>query len=324
MNFFDLHCDTAGECAKQGLSLADNELQINLRKGECLDKWAQCFAIWVPDEYRGEEAEHYFDRAAAHFKNQIAENSGKIKLCKEKSDFDEAIRQGACTAFLTLEGGSAACGNGRLEKLKQDGVKLITLTWNAENEIAGGCQGAADQGFTPRGKALVKEMERLNIIADVSHINRTSFFELMAMETSVPVVASHSDCAAVLEKTMEESIDKTFSLRRSLTDEQIRLLIERGGLIGLNFCDSFLGDPGDDGFEAVYRHMAHILELGGEHVLAVGSDFDGCNMNSELDSLEKMPSLRTFLEDKGLDKDLLDRIFYENAREIFLNVLQKG
>lgn len=324
MNFFDLHCDTAGECAKQGVPLAENGMQLNLCKGETLDKWAQCFAIWVPDEYRGEGAEHYFDNALAYFQNQLRENSETIKLCKDKSDFAAATTQGACAAFLTLEGGSAACGKGRLEKLKQDGVKLITLTWNADNEIAGGCQSGTECGFTPFGKSFVRELERLNIIADVSHINRPSFFELMGMETDVPVVASHSDCDAVLAKTRKEGLDTFFSRRRALTDEQIRLLIERGGLIGINFCNGFLGDPGDDGFEAVYRHMVHILESGGEKVLAIGSDFDGCQMNAELDSPDKMPNLYEYLLGRGLEKGLLERIFFGNAREFFLNVLQNG
>ena len=120
-------------------------------------------------------------------------------------------------------------------------------------------------------------MRDLGIVADVSHLNRAGFYD--AVSSGARVIASHSNSESVLLKTRKDSDDEFFSCRRSLNDEQIKLLIECDGLIGINFCKSFLGDEGDDGFEAVYRHMSHILSLGGEDVLAIGSDFDGCEIN---------------------------------------------
>ena len=163
-------------------------------------------------------------------------------------------------------------------------------------------------------------MERLNIVADVSHLNTAGFYD--AVSSGARVIASHSNSKSVLEKTRKDSEDKFFSCRRNLDDNQIKVLVEHGGLIGLNFCKSFLGDEGDDGFEAVYRHMAHILDLGGENVLAIGSDFDGCEISPELDSVDKIPNLYSFLSEKGVDKPLLEKIFFENAENFFKTVLQ--
>lgn len=320
MNLFDLHCDTAGECFNKKLSLYDGDMHINLCKGENLDKWAQFFAIWIPDELRGAAAKEYFEKVLLNFQNEIKMNSDKIKLCQGISDFKECLTNKKCASFLACEGASPFAENGGIYLAKEMGVKLITLTWNAENEIGYGCQSGNDSGLKNTGKALLKDMERLNIVADVSHLNRAGFFD--AVSSGAKVIASHSNSKNVLLKTRRDSEDKFFACRRNLDDEQIRLLIECRGLIGINFCRSFLGDIGDDGFEAVYRHIAHILDLGGENVLAIGSDFDGCEIADELSGVDKICDLYRWLQVKGLPETMLQKIFFENAENFFEIVLQ--
>ena len=320
MRLFDLHCDTAGECFNKKIALYDGDMHISICKGETLDKWTQFFAIWIPDELRGNEAREYFEKVLLNFKNEVDINNGKIKMYQGFSDSNDEKSDAICTALIACEGASPFAYTGGIYRAKELGVKLITLTWNAENEVGYGCQSGSDCGLKPLGKALLKDMEKLKIVADVSHLNRAGFYD--AVSSGARVIASHSDCENVLLKTRAESDDKFFSCRRSLDDEQIRLLIESKGLIGINFCRSFLGDRGDDGFEAVYRHMAHILDLGGENILAIGSDFDGCEISSELDSVDKIPNLYSFLSEKGVDKPLLEKIFFENAENFFKTVLQ--
>lgn len=320
MNLFDLHCDTAGECFNKKLSLYDGDLHINICKGESLDEWVQLFAIWIPDELRGKDAEIYFEKVLLNFKNEISMNTDKIKLCQGVSDFEECKTSKKTAAFLTCEGASPFAGNDGIYRAKELGVKLITLTWNGENEIGYGCQSGCDSGLKSEGKALLRDMEKLNVVADVSHLNRAGFFD--AVSSGARVIASHSNSKTVLVKTRSESDDKLFSCRRNLDDEQIKLLIECNGLIGINFCRSFLGDTGDDGFEAVYRHMSHILALGGENVLAIGSDFDGCEISPELSGVDKISGLYTYLSEKGLKSGLLDKIFFKNAENFFKIVLQ--
>ena len=88
MKLFDLHCDTAGECFKQKIPLKSNNLHIDLCKGESLDEWMQVFAIWIPDELRGEAALEYFRAVYENFNKEIRLNADKIKLCQGFSDID--------------------------------------------------------------------------------------------------------------------------------------------------------------------------------------------------------------------------------------------
>lgn len=315
-----MHCDTAGECYNKKIPLAENELHISLCKGETLDKWCQVFAVWIPDEFRGKNACEYFANVLENHKKEIIKNNGKIQLCQQFSDIVDAVNNGKCAAITAVEGGSPFAENDAIFVAKEQGVKLITLTWNAENELGYGCQSGSDSGLKERGKVLLRNMRELGIVADVSHLNRAGFYD--AVSSGARVIASHSNSESVLLETRKDSEDKSFSCRRSLNDEQIKLLIETDSLIGINFCKSFLGDEGDDGFEAVYRHMSHILELGGENILAIGSDFDGCEINPELAGIDKITDLFGFLRQKGLDLPLLHKIFYDNAFNFFKNVLQ--
>ncbi|MBR3817618.1 MAG: membrane dipeptidase [Clostridia bacterium] len=321
MRLFDLHCDTAGECYNKKIPLAENDLHISLCKGKALDEWCQVFAIWILDELRGKKAYDYFVKVLENHKNEINKNADKIKLCQQFSDIDEAVKNGKCAALTAVEGGSPFAEKDVVFIAKEHGVKLITLTWNGENELGYGCQSGVDSGLKECGKTLLRSMCDMNIVADVSHLNRAGFYD--AVSSGARVIASHSNCEKVLLKTRKDSEDKFFSCRRSLNDEQIKILIECGGLIGINFCKSFLGDNGDDGFEAVYRHMAHILDLGGENVLAIGSDFDGCDINPELSGIDKIENLNRFLADKGMDSVLLDKIFFSNSQKFFKNILQE-
>ncbi len=321
MKLFDLHCDTAGECLKQKIPLHSNNFHIDLCKGKNLDKWTQIFAIWIPDELRGEQALEYFRSVYDNFIAEIRLNSDKIKLCQALSDLEAGDNGQICTALIACEGASPFAFDGGIELAKSYSVKVITLTWNAENELGFGCQSGNEEGLKPLGKQLLSDMARHGIVADVSHLNRRGFYD--AIESDAAVIASHSNCVSVLEEIRAESEDKFFSCRRCLDDEQVKILAQRGGLIGINFCNSFLGDKGDDGFEAAYRHICRMLELGAENSIAIGSDYDGCEINPELCGIDKMPSFEAFLLGKGLGKDVTDKIFFKNSYNFFKNILQK-
>ena len=131
---------------------------------------------------------------------------------------------------------------------------------------------------------------------DLSHLNDKSFFEVI--DRAEKPIASHSNCRSVCD------------ISRNLSDEQIKLICEKGGVIGLNFYPLFLGG---NVFEKIYENIAHLLYLGYENIIAVGSDFDGAVMASELCDITKIFDLYVFLEQKGLDNSLLDKIFYKNA-----------
>lgn len=321
MKLFDLHCDTAGVCFDRKTGLNDEILHLNLCKGDYLDKWAQLFAIWIKDEFRGKNAEIYFENALKNLSEETGRNSQKVKLCMDFDDITLAVNNKKCAAVLACEGGSAFSNPDRIIHAKDCGVKLITLTWDGENELGFGAQSGSENGLKPMGKSVLREMERQRIVADVSHLNRAGFYD--AISSGANVIASHSNCKTVLERVMTDGEKKAFACRRSLDDDQIKLLSECGSLIGINFCWYYLGDRGDDGFDAVWRQIEHLLNMGCENLIALGSDFDGCEMNPELAGVDKMTDLYLFLQQKGLGNRLIDKIFYDNAFNFFKKVLQK-
>jgi len=305
MRFFDLHCDTITKCCGEKMELYDNEMSISICKGKYLDKWCQLFAIWMPDDLRGQDAIDYFDENYNYFCSQIEKNSSYIKQCRTSVDLNECIEGNKNAAILAVEGGSAAAGSlERLDYLGSLGVKVITLTWNGSNEIGHGSRSGCDDGLTHFGKAFIRHMEEKKIIVDVSHLNENGFFDV-AKTIDAPFIASHSDCDAVR------------SCPRNLSDEQLKLLIERNGLCGINFCDYFLSEDDNNGLEAVCRHVSHILDIGGENILSLGSDFDGCNINPEMDSIDKMPAMYDYLLGRGFGKKTVDALFFDNAYRFF-------
>lgn len=311
MNFFDLHCDTIGECANKNLPLRENELHISLEKGVYLDNWVQVFAIWMPDEKRGKEAADYFDRVYGYYLEQLSKNEDIILSCFTSNDIMKAENEKKTASILAVEGGSVLCGDiDRIELLKKQGVKILTLTWNGENELGSGCMAKEDKGLTAFGKNAVKELCNVGIVPDVSHLSEKGFYDT-AQEVDFPFIASHSDCG------------KVYGHRRNLTNEQIDEIIRRKGLIGVNFYKNFLSDNPKRGFDGVLRHLYHILERGGENVAAMGSDFDGCEIADELAGIEKIPNLWDYLNKNGIPEDTLNSCFYGNARNFFFNVLHR-
>ncbi len=319
MRFLDLHCDTVTECRGKGYALLENPMHLDVRRASCFDAWVQVFAIWIPDTLRGLDAWDYFERSYAFYLEQT--DACGLSHCTTYEEIDGAVSGRAFASVLAVEGGAVLGGRlERTDELYRRGVRIVTLTWNGENELGFGCQSGGGR-LKPFGKSVLRRMDDLGMIADVSHLDRIGFYDVLE-QTARPVLASHSTSEAVLRRTRTDSADKTFSMRRALTDDQIRALAAHGGLIGLNFCGSFLGDAGDDGAEAAMRHASHIIELGGEDVLAVGSDFDGCTMHAELSGIEKMPALyETFLQN-GFGRALCEKIFFENGLHFFKNMLQ--
>ncbi len=286
MKFFDLHSDTITECFKQNKSLRENDLDISLEKGEYLEEWTQVFAIWMPDEIRGKEAEEYYKKVFSRYKKEL-ENVKAVK------------------PILAVEGASALNGKiENIENLYRDGVKIVTLTWNKDNELGSGCFSEIDRGLSLFGKEAVKEMVKRKIIPDVSHLSEKSFYDLCEV-TDFPFIASHSDAYAINPHV------------RNLKDEQIKIIIGRKGLIGLNFYNKFLGEG--DSVQMLIKHAEHILNLGGENVLALGSDFDGCTINEEIKGVDKIGSLYSAFSSHFGAKNA-DKIFYENANMYLLNL----
>ncbi len=302
MRFFDLHCDTITELHREKGSLAKNSGHISLDRANFLTEYVQDFAIFIPDEYRGKDAVGYFDSVYTYYKNEMSKNAISEYADRKDTKFK---------SVLSVEGGAGMGGTiDGLHHLADCGVRLITLTWNGRNELASGCFDEEDIGLTSFGREAVKEMEKLKIAADVSHLSVKGFYDLADIAEK-PFLASHS-CIDI--------VDNYKAKHRNLTKDQVKIISEHGGVIGINLWQKLLGNE-DNSFDAVLRHMSEIIEAGGEDVVAMGTDFDGCDINPDLAGIEKIPALYDFLGSHGFDEKLLDKIFFGNADRFFSNLL---
>lgn len=312
---FDLHCDTLtafmdSAPQRSADTLNDPRHQFALCKIPHGVRWAQCCAIFVPDQLHGAEAADYYTLHRDSFHRQIAALEALTAPCRTVDGIEQAWTAGKTAALLTVENASALTGEiSRIEQLRRDGVVMMTLTWNGANELGSG--HSTDGGLTAFGKAAVREMERQGILVDVSHLNDRGFFDLLDTAQK-PFVASHSNARAVCPH------------RRNLTDEQIREMVDRACLIGLNYYNAFLcSEEREATLEDLWRHVEHFLELGAQDCLALGSDFDGADLPPCLDSPEKIAGLESFFLQKGLSPALTENILGGNALR-FLEKNQKN
>lgn len=305
MPIIDLHCDTATLCYEKGWEMSNNpHTHLSLHRMASMGGWCQAFAIYIPDHLRGEQAVDFYNRAYAFYRQQLQKYSHLVMPVSSFDDIDIAARQGKVAAMLTVEGGCVLCGDpDRVNLLAEQGVKMLTLTWNAANEIAGG--QAEDIGLTDAGRRVIPRMEEQGMIVDVSHLGDTGFWQLMEIARR-PVVASHSNSRTICPHP------------RNLTDDQFKAIVKIRGLVGLNFYEHFLAQPANDlCFDHLLAHIRHFLSLGGEDVIALGSDFDGAEVPAFIDRDTKLASFAQSMIKSGLSKGIVEKILWKNAYDFF-------
>jgi len=180
------------------------------------------------------------------------------------------------------------------------GVRMAALVWNNENRIGFPAKGGSSEGLTPYGLEVVREMQRLGMAVDTSHLNEAGFYDLFN-KTDKPPMASHSCCTALR------------SHFRNLTDDQLRLMIRNGSYVGVNFYPHFLTDTGRADLNDVANHIDHICQLGGAGIVGFGSDFDGIECTPQgLEHPGHIPALLDVLRARGYDEKTLRGIAGEN------------
>jgi len=204
----------------------------------------------------------------------------------------------APTGIISCEGGEMLEGSVErfYEFMEKARLRMIALTWNFENEIGYPAVGGERKGLKPFGFALLRAMDEAGVRADVSHLNEAGFWNLME-RAELPPIASHSDCRWLCD------------VPRNLTREQVKAIIERNGYIGINFYSSFLRADGRATLEDAVRHIDAICEMGGEHVLGFGSDFDGIEAWPDgLGDPTGFPLLLDALRGRGYSEETLANI----------------
>lgn len=239
------------------------------------------------------------------------ENAEWIELAGDMKSIRRARRAGRIAMVLSIENGIAVEKDlGLLRSFHRLGVRMMSLTWNYRNRLGDGVVGspARRRGLTSLGRETLREMERLGMIVDVSHLSERTFWDVMEA-TNAPVVATHSNAHKICKHP------------RNLTDGQIRAISESGGFVGLNFCPDFLYLGGEASMRDVIRHARHIAEVGGTKVLVVGSDFDGIYSTPKgLEHIGKIGKLAGALRRAGFSDAEVEAIANKNFLRVFRKV----
>lgn len=311
--FADLHCDTLTRACDEGVKLRENNLHLDLIRRKSAGGGIQNFAIFLDAGKLHKREEDLFEKGKKYlefYEKELLENADIAMPARNRKDIEECLKTGKTACILTLEEGAICKGNfDNLRFFYERGVRMMTLTWNYDNELAASCTTKEDCGLTKKGKEFVEEMERLGIIVDVSHLSDKGIYEIADM-TRKPFVASHSNARAICPH------------RRNLTDEMIRLIAKKDGVIGLNFYENFLcADYRKmDAIEqrkVLAAHVKHILNVGGEDCIAIGSDFDGIDTNPLLPEVTVILKIRDWLHTEGISERVLDKMYLGNVTRLY-------
>ena len=173
MRIFDLHCDTITAVRMESASLRENDFHIDLMKLKKADALAQCFAIFTHQEWCKQHGVSPYDcyrEMRDLFYREMQENADMIAPAFSSSDVLENDRKGLMSGILTMEAGEPLEGKPeRVAEFKKDGVRMITLTWNFENEI--GYPNLTQGHLKPAGREIVDAMNALGVLVDVSHLS---------------------------------------------------------------------------------------------------------------------------------------------------------
>ena len=313
---FDLHCDTAlvllGQSLNEAGSLGKNQLHIDLERAAGLEGYCQCFACFTTPMMQQEQGVSpivVFERELATIQREVDRNKRLISFAYSMAEVERNREKGKMSAILTIEGPAGFDFDPELlENLYQIGFRVTTLGWNEQNVLTG--SNVTGGGLTEKGRAYVREAQRLGMLVDVSHISDEGFWDIIDC-TQAPIVATHSNSRRVWDHS------------RNLTDEMFRAICRTGGVVGINQFEEFLGEHST--LDTVCDHIFHFLELdpSGKHI-ALGGDLDGCDRLSRgFEGIQSYPALAERLLERGLGEEIIRNIFWNNAVNVF-RVVEKN
>ena len=310
----DLHADTAKLMDKLGYDLAMRHdpmpRRINvfghvdmprLREGGVA---GQFFSFWTtPYPERG-CARSVADQLDA-LDDAIARHPGELAWTRSGAEVRAAKAAGRIAALGGIEGGQALEGQlGAIEPFARRGVRYLGLLHFSANAIGRPAHGRGSdpaEGLTGFGRDAIRECERCGVIVDLAHINRRGFFDALEVGSQPPMV-SHTGVLGVHRHW------------RNIDDEQLRAVADRGGCVGVIFARRYLGSASID---AVVDHLLHIVDVAGDDLPALGSDFDGFVVPPEgLEDVAALPNLTVALSRRGVAPRVLEKILGGNVLRV--------
>ena len=314
------------------------------------------FSIWIPSKVTGPEAvKRALDQIDA-VREQVRRHPADLILATTAAEVREARKQGKIAALMGVEGGHMIANDlGVLRTYAALGVRYMTLTHSGNNDWAdSSTDKPVHNGLTDFGKDVVREMNRLGVVVDVSHVADKTFYDVLAL-SQAPVFASHSSCRAICDHP------------RNMSDEMMKALAAKNGVIQINYHTGFLSQEfrdagrahpeigkqiseelqkrcGDNegcqilegerltremvaqgkfprvGWEKIVEHMDHAVKVAGADHVGLGSDFDGANMPYGMEDASKLPLLTEALLRKGYSEADIRKILGENTLRVMTEV----
>lgn len=316
----DIWTDVTLKRSKDKKDIIRNMHLDRFRKGNMI---GGIFVIWVDPPYDKNPQARTLE-IIEHMSTEIMENQDIIKIVKNTKDFDQALSQEKLAVIIGMEGLSGIGDRINLiNALYLFGVRHMSLTWNEENLLATGARGNPDRGLTQKGIEAVKLMEKLGVIIDLSHANDKTFWDIYENTEGI-IIASHSNARALC------------NVARNLSDEQIKAIAEREGLVGLNSFNEFIHlDRDKQDIHHLVNHLDHMVEVAGIDHVGFGFDFfhylktdtidsfvEDVNIGTKgFETIEKIPDLINILETRGYTKEDIEKISYKNYYRIIREVL---
>lgn len=356
----DTHDDTTQRMLDPTFDLAerhsDGSIDIPRMKEGGLD--GIFFSIWMPSKVTGPEAvKRAMDQIDA-VREQVRRYPNDLVLATTAEEVRAAKKQGKIAALMGVEGGHMIASDlGVLRSYAALGVRYMTLTHSGNDEWAdSSTDKPVHNGLTDFGKDVVREMNRLGVIVDISHVSDKTFYDALAV-SKAPMFASHSSCRAICDAP------------RNMTDQMIKDLAAKGGVIQINYHVGFLSqefrdaekkDPAiNEGISAelkkrcpdesnegcqliqgdkitreyvaagklpkvdytkIIEHIDHAVKLVGADHVALGSDFDGANMPYGMEDATMIPKITEALLQKGYSESDIRKILGENTLRVMSEV----
>lgn len=299
----DTHADSLGATVhgRRRVTERSDEGQLDLPRMREVGHTLQFFSCFVEPDYKPERALPRLLQYIDTFWQEVGGDPEAMAVT-DRAGLERLLSTpGAVGGAISVEGAEGlATDEFRLRILWRLGVRLLSFTWNQRNALADGAgEDPGAGGLSRAGRDMVRAMNQMGMILDVSHIAEQGFWDILEVAEVAPI-ASHSNCRALCDH------------RRNLSDAQVRALAEKGGVQGIAFVTDFLG--GDQDLARVGDHIIHHLEVvGNDRHLGLGSDFDGVTEYVRgLEDVTRLPDLFDHLSGRGLSDETIRRLAGQN------------